>query len=54
MCGPRGDVGPKILDDAGLVCGRDVGADVIEGQRADGRGVECLEVGLKSQPISRP
>ena len=36
MCGPRGEVvhiGLEILDDTGLVCGRDVGAGVVEGER---------------------
>jgi hypothetical protein len=37
--GLRGEVahiGPEILHDSGLVCGPDVGAGVIEGQRANG------------------
>jgi len=47
--GPRSEVihvGLEILDDAGLMGGRDVGASVIEGQRADG-GVMRLEDGFK-------
>ena len=39
MCRPRGEivhVGLEILDDSGLVCGRDIGAGMIEGERADG------------------
>jgi len=36
----------EILDDAGLIGGRDVGAGVVKGQRADG-GVVRLEDGFK-------
>jgi hypothetical protein len=39
MRGPRREivhVGLKILDDTRLVCGRDVGAGVVEGERTDG------------------
>jgi hypothetical protein len=49
VCGPRGEiihVGLEILDDAGLIGGRDVGAGVVEGQRAYG-GVVRLEDGFK-------
>lgn len=39
MCGPRGEVVHvrlEILDDSGLVCGRDICASMVEGERADG------------------
>jgi hypothetical protein len=50
MFGSGGEVvhvGLEMLDGAGLVCGRDVGASVGEGQRADG-GVVGLEDCFKS------
>lgn len=55
MCGPRGEVvhvGLEILDDTGLVCGRDVRAGVVEGECADG-GIVSLEDSLKieCQPV---
>jgi hypothetical protein len=55
MCWPCGEVvhvGLEILDDAGLVCRRDVGAGVVEGQRTNS-GVVRLEDGLKveRQPV---
>jgi hypothetical protein len=49
VCGPRGEiihVGLEILNDAGLIGGRDVGAGVVEGQRAYG-GVVRLEDGFE-------
>jgi hypothetical protein len=36
MCGPGGEVGLEIVHDAGLVCGRDVGAVVIVKVSAQG------------------
>lgn len=39
MCRPRGEVVHvrlEILDDSGLVCGRDIGASMVEGECADG------------------
>ena len=36
---PRGEVihvRLEILDDSGLVCGRDIGASMVEGECADG------------------
>ena len=57
MCGPRGQVvhvGLEVLDDTGLVRGRDVGAGVVEGERADG-SIVSLEDGLEieCQPVPR-
>ena len=57
MCGPRGEVvhvGLEVLDDTGLVRGRDVGAGVVEGERADG-SIMSLEDGLEieCQPVPR-
>jgi hypothetical protein len=56
MCRPRGQVVHvrlEVLDDAGLVCRRDVGAGVVEGQRADG-GVVRLENGLEVEGEAVP
>ena len=56
VCGPRGQVvhvGLEVLDDAGLVRRRDVGAGVVEGERADG-GVVRLENGLKVEREAVP
>ncbi len=55
MCRPGGEivhVWLEILDDSGLVCGRDVGAGVIEGECTDG-GIVCLQDRLKieCQPV---
>ena len=55
MCGPCREVvhvGLEILDDPRLVCGRDVGAGMVEGQRADG-GIVRLQDGFKveRQPV---
>ena len=55
MCGPCREVvhvGLEVLDDPRLVCGRDVGAGVVEGQRADG-GIVRLQDGFKveRQPV---
>jgi len=36
-----GFLGLEILDDSRLVCGCDIGAGVVEGQRADGSVVAC-------------
>ena len=39
--------GLEVLDDTGLVCGRDVGASMVEGECADGSIVsleDCLEI----------
>ena len=52
---PRGEivhVGLEILDDSGLVCGRDVGASMVEGECTDGGIVglqDCLEI--ERQPV---
>ena len=56
MCRPRSQVVHvrlEVLDDAGLVGRRDVGACVVEGQRADG-GVVCLENGLEVEGEAVP
>ena len=55
MCCPCSKVvhvGLEILDDTGLVCGRNVGAGMVEGERADGSIVgleDCLEI--ECQPV---
>jgi hypothetical protein len=55
MCRPRGEVVHvrlEILDDSGLVCGRDIGASMVEGECADGGIVglqDCLEI--ERQPV---
>lgn len=55
MCSPRGEVvhvGLEILDDTGLVCGRNVGASMVEGECADSSIVsleDCLKV--ECQPV---
>ena len=57
MCSPRGEVVHvrlKIFDNTGLVCGRYVGAGVVEGERANGSIVsleDCLEI--ECQPVPR-
>ena len=56
MCRPRSQVVHvwlEVLDDTGLVGRRDVGACVVEGQRADG-GVVCLENGLEVEGEAVP
>ena len=55
MCRPRGEVVHvrlKILDDSGLVCGRDIGSSMVKGECADGGIVglqDCLEI--ERQPV---
>ena len=55
MCGPRSEVihvRLEILDDPGLVCGRDIGPSMVEGECADGgivRLQDCLEI--ERQPV---
>ena len=57
MGSPRGEVvhvGLKILDDTGLICGRDVGASMVEREGADGSIVsleDCLKI--ECQPVPR-
>ena len=56
MCRPRSQVVHvrlEVLDDTGLVGRRDVGACVVEGQRADG-GVVCLENGFEVEGEAVP
>ena len=43
----------EILDDSGLVCGRDIGAGMVEGECADGSIVglqDCLEIERQTVP----
>ena len=59
MCGPRGEVVHvrlEILDDSGLVCGRDIGASMVEGECADGGIVglqNCLEIERQTVPCCK-
>ena len=55
MCRPRGQVVHvrlEIFDNSGLVCGRDIGASMVEGECADG-GIVGLQYRLKieRQPV---